>query len=419
MQTSKKDITVKSFLVFILISVSTLPLFKQNFGIYLLFGSVLFTLKELRIHKEMLFFAFAAFAIELFHNFYFDIYDIAITRQALITIISSMLLIYYIKLDFLPIYINILYYFSLISFVFFVLYYADSHLVGQFAKAVPGIFVKTSVFYGTEINQINPIFYTFDNNFLELGRNNGPFWEPTVFATMLVIAQIFNFLLNKTFFNKKGIVFTIALLTTFSTTGFMAYFLLIIFYFLLSDRIKTFTKVIVLTGFIGLGVTVFTALPFLSEKIDNEIEKTDQEMDKYGGDSRLASAMLDLREVAEKPEYILLGKGRGPDRIAGPDKDVLRNCGDTGIIIEWGAIFTLIYLGFLYYSFLQLARHFKVHWAFAIAFTLVILIFGFSEVYFNLAFFYSLLFFGFIIRRYYPYKQPEITEVDYKELVIS
>jgi len=418
-KTTNTDLRVKSFLVFLLIAISTLPFFKQNFGTYLLLGSVVFTLKELRIHTEILFFVFAAFAIEIFHNFYFDVYDIAVTRQSMIIIISAIFLIYYIKLDFLPIYINILYYFSLISFVFFALYYADSNLVGQFAKAIPSTFIKTTVNYGAEVNQINPIFYNFDSNFLELGRNNGPFWEPTVFATMLVIAQIFNLLLNKTLFNKKGIVFTIALLTTFSTTGFMAYFLLIIFYFLLSNKIRTFTKVIALTAFIALSVGLFTALPFLSDKIDNEIEKTDQEMDKYGGDSRLASAIMDLKEMSEKTTYVLFGKGHGPDRIAGPDKDVLRNCGDTGLLIEWGLLFTIIYLGFLFYSFLELAKFFNVHWAFSIAFTIIILVFGFSEAYFNLPLFYCFLFFGFIIKRYYPYSQPVKSEEEFTELVIS
>src|SRR5258708_13016119 len=115
----------------------------------------------------------------------------------MIIIISAIFLIYYIKLDFLPIYINILYYFSLISFVFFALYYADSNLVGQFAKAIPSTFIKTTVNYGAEVNQINPIFYNFNSNFLELARNNSPFLQPTSLSTMLLITQIFNFLLNK------------------------------------------------------------------------------------------------------------------------------------------------------------------------------------------------------------------------------
>lgn len=409
------NINIKDILVFLLVGTSTMPFFKQSFGIYLLLASLIFTLKGLQITKEAFFFLLFAFVIELYHNFYFDTYDISTTRQAMLGIITAIILIYFIRLDFLPIYVKLLYYFSLISFPIFLLYYADSNLVNKLAKAIPGIFVKTSEKYGTVTEQINPLFYNFDPNFLELGRNNGPFWEPTVFATMLVIAQFFNLLLTKKLFNKKGIVFSIAILTTLSTTGFMAYFLLIVFYFLLSDKIRLLTKTVIITVFAILSVTLFTSLPFLSEKIDNEIEKTDQEMDKYGGDSRLASAMLDMQEISEKNEYIILGKGLSDDRIAGPDKDVLRNCGDTGLLIQWGALFTLLYIGLLFYSFLELTRHYEIHWAFSIVFTAIILIFGFSEVYFNLPLFYGFLFFGFITKRYYTHAQPAR---DYTELLV-
>jgi hypothetical protein len=408
---------VKTLLVFLLVGVSTMPILKQPVGIYLLIGSIFLTLKEIRINVQAFAFLFLALLLEIYHNFAFENYDLAGTRQAILLFAAGIFLVYYIKLDFLSIYINILYFFSLISFVFFALYYADNNIITTIIHWVPDTFVKTASTYGSETKQIDPIIYNFDPNFLELGRNNGPFWEPTVFATMLVIAQIFNLLLNKVLFNKKGIIFTIAILTTFSTTGFIAYFLLLFFYFLLSDKIRFFTKAIVATGFLILSVSLFTNLPFLSEKIDNEIEKTDYEIDQYGGDSRLASAVLDIREVSEKGVYMLFGKGLVADsRIGGTDKEVLRNCGDTAILIEWGIIFTAIFIWLLFYSFLQLTRHFDIHWGFSVIFTLIILIFGFSEVYFNLPFFYSLIFFGFIVRRYYPAENPK---VDFAKLAIG
>lgn len=407
---------VKAFLAFLLLGTSTMPFFKQSFCIYLLLASLLLIVRQLRMSKEAFYFMFLVFAIEIYHSFYFDHYDMTGVRIGLGFLAASIFLIYYLKLDFLSLYITILYYFALISFVFFILFYADSGLVNSFANAIPDIFVKTTGQYGREIKQINPIFYNFDLNFLDLGRNNGPFWEPTVYATMLVIAQIFNYLLHKTLFNKKGIVFTIAILTTMSTTGFMAYFILLIFYFLLSDRIGRLTKLISVAGFLSLGVVLYTSLPFLSEKIANEMEKTDEAAEKYGGDSRMASATLDLLEVSERPAYILFGKGHGDERIAGPDKDVLRNCGDTALLIEWGIIYALIYISLLYYSFVQLARHYQIHWTFAIACTAILLIFGFSEVFFDLPFFYSFLFFGFIIKRYYTREE---SAEEFTELVVN
>lgn len=379
-----------------------MPLFKQPFGNYLLLGCVILTLRNLYINKEAFLFLLLALALEIYHNFTFDNYDFSMTRQVILLFATAIFIIYFIKLDFLPIYIDILFYFSLISFVFFALYYADNGLITGFIRSIPGTFVKTTVNYGVESKQVNPVFYNFDSNYTELGRNNGPFWEPTVFATMLIIAQIFNLLLNKKLFNKKGIVFSIAILTTFSTTGFLAYFLLLVAYFLFSDRIRTGMKVVMMGAVCAISIGLFTNLSFLSEKIDNEIEKTDQEMDKYGGDSRLASALMDLNEVTEKPSYILFGKGVDANsRIAGVDKEVLRNCGDTALLIQWGAIFFIAYIGLLFYSFWELAGYYEIHRGFAFVFTLIFLLLGFSEVYFDLPFFFSFLFFGFIIKKQY------------------
>lgn len=394
-----------------------MPFFKQSFCIYLLLASLLLIIRELRMSKEAFYFIFLVLALEIYHSFYFDNYDMTGTRIGMGFLIVAIFLIYYLKLDFLSLYIKILYYLSLISFIFVILYYADSNLVNNFANAIPDIFVKTTGQYGREIKQINPLFYNFDYNFLDEGRNNGPFWEPTIFATMLVIAQIFNYLLHKTLFNKKGLVFTLAIITTMSTTGFMAYFILLLFHFLLTEKIGKVTKVICVSAFLFLGIGLYANLPFLSEKISNEIEKTDEAADKYGGDSRLASATLDMIEVSEKSTYLLFGKGHGDERIAGPDKDVLRNCGDTALLIEWGIFYAIIYISLLLYSFLQLTRYYHVHWSFAVACIAILLIFGFSEVFFDLPFFYAFLFFGFIIRRYYTQEATE--EEDYPELAVN
>jgi hypothetical protein len=410
MQLSKSQV-LKTILVFLLVAASTIPLFKQQFATYLLLLGGVITIGKLRINAGALFFLLLAIILELFHNFYFDNYDLIATRQTILVFTSALLIIYYVKLDLLPIYVSILYYFSLISFPFFLLRYADSGLMTQLVRSVPGVFIKTSVTYGMKVEQVNPIIYNFDFNFTELGRNNGPFWEPTVFATMLIIAQLFNFLLTKKLFNKKGIVFTIAIFTTLSTTGILAYFVFVLSYFLLSSRLGRGAKSFIIGGLLVACSGLYTALPFLNDKISNELDNADYEMNKYGGDSRLASAMLDMREISENNTYIFLGKGVDANyRVSGPDKEVLRNCGDTTLLVQWGAVFALIYIGLMGYSFFELTRFYDVHWGFSVVATVIILILGFSEVYFNLPFFYALLFFGFIIRKKYVVKETVIDD---------
>ncbi len=144
MQLSKSHV-LKTSLTFLLVAVSTIPIFKQSFASYLLLLGGLITIGKLRINTGALLFLLLAIILELFHNFYFDKYDINATRQVILTFIATLLIIYYVKLALLPIYINILYYFSLISFPFFLLRYADGALMEHLAKSVPGIFVKTVV----------------------------------------------------------------------------------------------------------------------------------------------------------------------------------------------------------------------------------------------------------------------------------
>jgi hypothetical protein len=411
MQLSKSHV-LKTVLVFLLVAVSTIPLFKQQIATYVLMLGGMLTIGKLRINWGAWLFLLLALLLELFHNFYFDDYDLSSTRQVILVFAAAMLVIYYVKLDLLPIYVNILYYFSLISFPFFLLRYADSGLMTQLVNSVPGIFVKTLYTYGAKVEQVNPIIYNFDSNFTELGRNNGPFWEPTVFATMLIIAQLFNFLLTKKLFNKKGIIFTIAIFTTLSTTGILAYFVFVLSYFLLSPRLGRGAKSVIIGGLLIACGGLYTALPFLNDKIINEFDNADYEMDKYGGDSRIASAILDMREITEDKTYIFLGKGVDANyRVSGPDKDVLRNCGDTTLLVQWGAVYALIYIGLLGYSFFELTRFYDVHWGFSVVLTIIILILGFSEVYFNLPFFYALLFLGFIIKKKYAVKETVIDHI--------
>jgi hypothetical protein len=405
----KRNTIFKTWLVFLLIGISTIPIFKQSFGLYLLLFSLLFTVMDLRINKAAFLFVLLGIGLELLHFFSFDGYDGLKTRQLIFVFAAGLILMYYVRLDFLEIYVRILYYFSIISFVFFTLYYADNGFMTGLVHSIPDAFVKKVMVYGTEVRQPNPIIFNFDGNFMNSGRNNGPFWEPTVFATMLIIAQIFNLLLTKRLFNRKGIIFTVALLTTLSTTGFFAYFVLLAFFFLLSNKIKIFTKLALSVGLLSIGVYAFVTLPFMREKIQTEMDNIDHEIDQFGGDSRLASAVLDLREMQEKPIYLIMGRGSSSNtRVASLDTEGLRNCGDTALLAEWGIPYSILFICTLFYSFRELTRYYGINRLFALAFTLIILICSFSEVYLDLPFFYSILFLGFVVKKFYaPARMPD------------
>ncbi len=383
-------------LLFMLIGMSVIPIFKSaSIGIYATIACLVFLIKRFYITKGETVILVIVLLLEIYHNVRFSGYDVISTRQVFCYFLFALLTVNYLKLNLLTIYIKILYFLTLISFVFFILYYIDKSSVIAFSDLVPDIF-KTSIFaYGETTKQINPIFYNFDYNLFERGRNNGAFWEPTVFAIMLIIAQIFNLFITKKLFNKKGIVFTIGILTTFSTTCFLAYFILLLGYFLSIKTISNFKKGLLCVIVVFIGLNLYSNLSFLSTKIQDEFSNIDSEIDKRGGNSRMASAFLDISEISQKAEYVLFGKGSTKSvRIGAEDKNVLRNCGDTALLVEWGIFFFILYFILIYYSFYRLAIYYKSPKYFPIMITVIFLICGFSEAIFDHAFFHIFIFFG-------------------------
>lgn len=81
------------------------------------------------------------------------------------------------------------------------------------------------------LHNINIVRYNYSNLFIYIDttrytRNTGMFWEPGAYQTFLNIALLFEILKNK-FNAKKVIIFIITILTTYSTTGYLALLLIV------------------------------------------------------------------------------------------------------------------------------------------------------------------------------------------------
>ncbi len=126
------------------------------------------------------------------------------------------------------------------------------------------------------------LFYTVldfkhkSNYFMGLVRNSGFAWEPGRFASILAITLTLNTIRNKGKFsirNRTNLVLSLALASTFSTTGYVAFFLLVGLNILSGKKISLSTKVIsgVLVGLLAYGCF---SLPFMSEKIKKTMDVT-------------------------------------------------------------------------------------------------------------------------------------------------
>ncbi|AKD57056.1 hypothetical protein [Spirosoma radiotolerans] len=405
MQARIKDYPIKDILfVYFIIAYSTVPFFRNNFGQALLLICIFYSHKEiLRVLRiEGLYALLLVFVLEFYHFVYFPDYDTGVFRQVVTSFLISLCVVYYLRLNFFDIYIKIMYITAIVSFFFFFSLLVSPSFVHSIDDSIPNIFrvgAKHAQYYGVDLVRVNPIIYNFDYNFYSI-RNNGPFWEPTVFASLLLIAQIFNFIIYKKLFNKNGIIFTITILTTLSTTVFVTYFFFLASTILINPKIKFILKIILLAGTAIISAYLYYEMPFLQEKITKQITEVDENIE-LTGDSRIAGATLDLFEISQDNLYILFGKGSDRDsRIAGKDKTVQRNCGLTGLLIEWGIFFFLIYIALIYYSFYQISRVFGTNTLFALPFTICILIVSFSEVFFELSLFHAFMFFGLALKHH-------------------
>lgn len=108
---------------------------------------------------------------------------------------------------------------------------------------------------------VNMIFFTYVK--VHAIRNSGFSWEPGAFGFFLIMGLLFNFFSNNFKFDRKAIVMTIALVTTISTTSYLAFMVVILLFF--RARGVKFGK---LLFFIVPILLVFAvSLPFLFDKI--------------------------------------------------------------------------------------------------------------------------------------------------------
>jgi hypothetical protein len=137
-----------------------------------------------------------------------------------------------------------------------------------------------------------------------LMRSSGFMWEPGGFAMIIIWAIIYNLRNNGNKFDKKIIVYIIALITTFSTAGYLA-----IIFIVMSVYLKRLTlpNLIVISVLMVFYFTYVYKLGFMSEKINSYIVGyQDNELiyDKEGGYikvNRLRGAYYDFQETLKFP----------------------------------------------------------------------------------------------------------------------
>lgn len=141
----------------------------------------------------------------------------------------------------------------------------------------------------------NIIFYVIPTKLVN--RNNGPFWEPGMFAVFINIALVLNLIKTRKLFEYKNIIFIIASLTTLSTTSYITTFFILAYHFIFTTKKRFLILFLLLIPFIVIPV-------FNSDIVSGKINENMETLDDPA--SRMGAALIHLELIIRSP---LIGYG--------------------------------------------------------------------------------------------------------------
>lgn len=200
----------------------------------------------------------------------------------------------------------------------------------------------------------NYVIGGFESHFMDIGiRNSGMFWEPGAFQGYINIAfllYIDKFIVFFREYRKHFIVLLIALLTTFSTTGYLVLFVIITLAVMKNTRNKL-AKVFITTSIIIASFWAYGNLDFMGDKINQEYESA-QEIDNLGtAASRMGSGIINWKNLMRNP---ICGNGHlMEERFKGVGFSNFQGGGNGffGAMNMFGIPMLLLYLFFLYKNY--------------------------------------------------------------------
>ena len=382
------------FLVYLIFANSAVPFFYPyiEFKVINLLVLLLFFIIRNKNLDKFLFIYLFFFMIVIVGQFYtFNIFSTKDYLTILIRIFIAYLTIKIVSIRFFHIFRNIIFVFAIISLFFYLP-----------AISIPGF----TEFFGSKIspylmppfndvlkNQFSNQIIVFNFNQIDLFRNSGPCWEPGTFGGYLIIAIVINTIITGCIFEKKNIIMMIALLTTLSTTNYIAFFIFILIYLIFIQ--KKINSLIFVLPLAAIFITLFFEISFLQDKINSQVNNINEYY--YSGKigNRFVSAAVDIQYFLKYPIW---GKGRSEisNKLHSRFEDYRTN-GLATYLADFGLIFFLFYFFCMYLSISRFCSIYNLSKYLSFALLFILLLIGFSEEYYNFPFFYALTMFHLAI----------------------
>ncbi len=270
------------------------------------------------------------FILQIYHLSYFS-------YPAAVNILSKWFLglfvIRKVGVNFRITYLKVMYFISIMSFIgmFF-------SILGYY----PGIPVNDDKY-------LTIFFHNIHNTNTFSTRNSGMFWEPGAFQGYLIMVPLMfidNLSLLWKRYKKQCLILIVALLSTFSTTGYIAFAMVMMYYVAIKLRNK-FARVLLVPVLLFSLIYAYSSLDFLGEKIDKHIERATSGNVTV---DRLGSAILDWHYIKKNP---ITGNGladvtRYEDHLMYKELIGGFSNGFTDVVAKFGIIFIVVYFILLY-----------------------------------------------------------------------
>jgi hypothetical protein len=385
--------------VFLLLSLSGISFFSGNetflFLVFFL-NLLLFLYKKEKIENGFFFFLFFFIFLTIAQLIWFSDGNFKSTIGFLLRIIVAYLVIKNCS-NFLSSFLRLLFFLSLAS-IFFYLFFLI------FPSIEEALFVNKHFWDDPATNEYKksliiynifrePLFGSDSLGLFGLPRNSGPFWEPGAFGGYLTMGIAFEMILFRKF-SKRVFIFLIALLSTFSTAGYMAITLFFLLYFLFLETNQK-RKLLIFPTLVAGAFFLILNVDFLAIKITEQVKGFEEDQiynTQSDNDTRLGSTVLDFKDFQRSPIF-----GTGPSnetRYGKKEVLFMRTNGLTDLVVRVGL------LGFLFICwtfFRSLKNYFSENGMSPPKTSAYILVFitfliSLSETYFNMPFFWSLFF---------------------------
>ena len=381
--------------MFLLIANTANPFFFQSvemLGISFIFLFILSYFRKgekVTYNKYFYTYIFFLLTLQMLQCFVYHVFPIKTFLGEYLRISFAVLAITMLREEFFDRFIKFVYVFAVISLCF----YIPSLLIKGFAPFMIHNFAKYTLApfvnnFGIYANRENLIIFNFGQ--ADLHRNSGFYWEPGANGGFLVIALFLNLFYRKEkLFSRYNSIFLVTILTTLSTTTYLALFFIIIAYLKNYFLSRPILSLFVLLLLITVSVSLYSNLEFLNTKINKQIEKSNR---GDPGESRFNSFLADMKIMSEHP---LVGTGRSIEMKFGKNyynlgaKEIHRNNGLGVLLGTYGIFFFMLVLYLLWKTFYKLLNN-RTSAFMGLG---LIMIISFSEDYFFKVFFIAFVIF--------------------------